>query len=54
VKVVGRSYMLAIIFAGAAIVREHEHGTTDHLLVMPLTPFEIAMSKVWANGLVCI
>ena len=24
----------------------------DHLLVMPLTPFEIAMSKVWANGLV--
>src|ERR1035438_5593978 len=24
----------------------------DHLLVMPLTPFEIAMSKVEANGLV--
>jgi ABC-2 type transport system permease protein len=24
----------------------------DHLLVMPLTPFEIAMSKVWANELV--
>ena len=24
----------------------------DHLLVMPLTPFEIAMSKVWANSLV--
>jgi ABC-2 type transport system permease protein len=44
--------MLAIIFAGAAIVREREHGTMDHLLVMPLTPFEIAMSKVWANGLV--
>ena len=44
--------MLAIILAGAAIVREREHGTMDHLLVMPLTPFEIAMSKVWANGLV--
>ena len=44
--------MLAIILAGAAIVREREHGTLDHLLVMPLTPFEIAMSKVWANGLV--
>lgn len=43
--------MLAIILAGAAIVREREHGTMDHLLVMPLTPFEIAMSKVWANGL---
>jgi ABC-2 type transport system permease protein len=44
--------MLSIILAGAAIVREREHGTMDHLLVMPLRPFEIAMSKVWANGLV--
>lgn len=44
--------MLAIVLAGAALVREREHGTMDHLLVMPLTPFEIAMSKVWANGLV--
>jgi len=44
--------MLGIIPAGAAIVREREHGTMDHLLVMPLTPFEIAISKVWANSLV--
>ena len=44
--------MLAIILAGAPIVREREHGTMDHLLVMPLTPFEIAMSKIWSNGLV--
>src|SRR6516165_4033795 len=44
--------MLAIILAGAAVVREREHGTLDHLLVMPLTPFEIAMSKIWANSLV--
>jgi ABC-2 type transport system permease protein len=44
--------MLAIILAGAAIVREREHGTMDHLLVMPVTPFEIAMSKIWANALV--
>ncbi|HVB14999.1 MAG TPA: ABC transporter permease [Stellaceae bacterium] len=44
--------MLAIILAGAAIVREREHGTMDHLLVMPLSPFEIALAKVWANGLV--
>jgi ABC-2 type transport system permease protein len=44
--------MLGIILAGAAIVREREHGTMDHLLVMPLTPFEIAMSKVWANSMV--
>jgi len=46
--------MLAIILAGAAIIREREHGTMDHLLVMPLTPFEIAMAKVWANGLVIL
>jgi ABC-2 type transport system permease protein len=46
--------MLSIILAGAAVVREREHGTIDHLLVMPLTPFEIAMSKVWANGLVIL
>ncbi|WP_262029266.1 ABC transporter permease [Microvirga sp. Mcv34] len=46
--------MLAIILAGAAIVREREHGTLDHLLVMPLTPFEIAMSKIWANGFIII
>jgi ABC-2 type transport system permease protein len=44
--------MLAIVLAGAAIVRERERGTMDHLLVMPLTPFEIAMSKIWANSLV--
>ncbi len=44
--------MLAIILAGAAVVREREHGTMDHLRVMPLTPFEIALAKVWANGLI--
>ena len=44
--------MLAIVLAGAAVMREREHGTMDHLLVMPLTPFEIAMGKIWANALV--
>lgn len=44
--------MLAIILAGAAVVREREHGTMDHLLAMPVSPFEIAMSKIAANGLV--
>lgn len=44
--------MLAIILAGAAVVREREHGTMDHLLAMPVSPFEIAMSKIVANGLV--
>jgi ABC-2 type transport system permease protein len=44
--------MLSIILTGAALVREREHGTMDHLLVMPLSPFEIAMSKIWANAFV--
>jgi ABC-2 type transport system permease protein len=44
--------MLAIVLSGAAVIREREHGTLEHLLVMPLSPFEIAMAKVWANGLV--
>ncbi len=48
--IVTSTTMLAIVLAGAAVVREREHGTMDHLLVMPLTPFEIAMSKIWANG----
>ena len=44
--------MLAIIMSGAAVIREREHGTMDHLLAMPISPFQIAMSKVWANGLI--
>jgi len=51
-EIVNNVTMLAIILSGAAIIREREHGTLDHLLVMPLTPFEIAMSKIWANALV--
>jgi ABC-2 type transport system permease protein len=46
--------MLAIILAGAAIVREREHGTMDHLLAMPVRPFEIGAAKIWANSLVII
>ncbi|MCC6887266.1 MAG: ABC transporter permease [Hyphomicrobiales bacterium] len=44
--------MLTIVLTGAALLRERERGTIEHLLVMPLTSFEIAMAKVWANGLV--
>ncbi len=46
--------MLTIILTGSAILREREHGTIEHLLVMPLNSFEIALSKVWANGLVIL
>jgi ABC-2 type transport system permease protein len=46
--------MLSIILAGAALVREREHGTIEHLLVMPLTPFQIVASKVWSMGVVVL
>ncbi len=46
--------MLTIILTGAALLREREHGTIEHLLVMPLTSFQIVLSKVWANGLIIL
>lgn len=46
--------LLSIILTGAALIREREHGTLEHLLVMPLGPFEIMTAKVWANGLVVL
>jgi ABC-2 type transport system permease protein len=50
--VISNVTMLAIIVAGAAVVREREHGTMDHLLVMPVTPFEITMAKILGNAAV--
>lgn len=44
--------MLSIILSGAALIREREHGTIEHLLVMPVSPTEIMLSKVWSMGLV--
>lgn len=46
--------MLAIVLTGAALIREREHGTVEHLLVMPVTAFEIMASKVCAMALVVL
>lgn len=46
--------MLSIILTGAALIREREHGTVEHLLVMPVTPTEIMLAKVWSMGLVVL
>lgn len=46
--------LLGIILVGAAVMREREHGTIEHLLVMPVRPSEIAAAKIWANGLVIL
>ncbi|MBJ3776140.1 ABC transporter permease [Acuticoccus mangrovi] len=53
-EIIDNVTMLSIILTGAALIREREHGTVEHLLVMPLTPFEIMISKVWSMGLVVL
>lgn len=53
-EVINNVTMLSIVLTGAALIREREHGTIEHLLVMPVTPFEIMTSKVWSMGLVVL
>jgi ABC-2 type transport system permease protein len=54
VAIINQLSLLTIVLTGAAVIREREHGTIEHLLVMPLTAFQIAMAKVLANGLVIL
>lgn len=54
IEVVNNVTMLSIILTGAALIREREHGTIDHLLVMPVTPLEIMAGKIWAMTLVVL
>jgi ABC-2 type transport system permease protein len=54
VQVINQVTMLSIVLTGAALIREREHGTIEHLLVMPVTPFEIMTAKVWAMALVVL
>ncbi|WP_420403420.1 ABC transporter permease [Nisaea sp.] len=53
-EVVNNIVIMAIILTGAAVIREREHGTIEHLLVMPVSAAEIMISKIWANGLVIL
>lgn len=46
--------LISILTSGAAVIREREQETIDHLLVMPLTPFEIMTAKFWSNALVMV
>jgi ABC-2 type transport system permease protein len=54
VAIINQLTLLTIVLTGAAVIREREHGTLEHLLVMPVTAFEIAIAKVWANALVIL
>ncbi|MEZ5666936.1 MAG: ABC transporter permease [Alphaproteobacteria bacterium] len=53
-EIINNVSMLAIVLTGAALIREREHGTIEHLLVMPVGPLQIMLAKVWANGLVIL
>ncbi len=54
VAIIDQITMLAVLLVGAALIRERERGTVEHLLVMPVTPFEIMTSKIWSMGLVVL
>lgn len=54
IGIINNITMLAILLCGAAVIREREHGTMDHLLTLPLSPIEIAAAKVLANGFVIL
>jgi ABC-2 type transport system permease protein len=54
VAIINQISLLTVVLTGAAVIREREHGTLEHLLVMPLNAFEIAMAKVWANSVVIL
>ena len=53
-QIINNITILSVLLTGAALIREREHGTIEHLLVMPVTPSEIMVSKIWANGLAII
>jgi ABC-2 type transport system permease protein len=53
-QIINNVTMMSLILSGAAVIREREHGTIEHLLVMPVRPAEIMLAKIWANGLVIV
>ncbi|MCE4054991.1 ABC transporter permease [Pseudomonas sp. Au-Pse12] len=54
IQIVNNITILAIVLTGTALLREREHGTLDHLLVLPLTALEIMLAKIWSNMLVVV
>ena len=54
IQIINNVTILAILLTGTALLREREHGTLEHLLVLPLTAFEIMLAKIWTNLLVVV
>ena len=53
-QIINHVTMLGIILTGAALIREREHGTIDHLLVMPVTPGQIMLAKIWSIAVIIL
>ena len=54
IQLINNISLLAIILTGAAVNRERENGTLEHLLVLPLSPPEIMLAKIWSMSLVVL
>ena len=53
-QIISNLTMITVMLTGAALIREREQGTVEHLLVMPVVPTEIMLSKILANGVVIV
>jgi ABC-2 type transport system permease protein len=53
-QIINNLTMITVILTGAALIREREQGTVEHLLVMPVVAPEIMISKILANGIVIL
>ena len=54
IQIINNVTILAILLTGTALLREREHGTLEHLLVLPLTAFEIMSAKIWTSLVVVV
>lgn len=54
ISLISQVTTMTMILTGAAVMRERERGTIEHLLAMPLDPYDIAMAKILANAMVVL
>jgi len=53
-QIISNLTMITVMLTGAALIREREQGTVEHLLVMPVVPADIMLAKILANGIVVV
>lgn len=53
-EIISNIVMISILLSAASLIREREHGTIEHLLVMPLNPIEIMLAKVCTASIIVL